>query len=165
MTRRASGFSAANPLLAWMTICFKASEMMLASAQVIHHRSNRMASAGLFPNARDQREFTLMGQEKIEAFTESSQAAMGRLLLIPAQIGSLAFKQMTEGISGMMAMNAAPAFTLSTKRQNRLMQDAINRYTAAATQISGSAARIAHHALHPIHSRATGNAKRLAKVK
>jgi hypothetical protein len=41
--------------------------MMSASAQVIGHRTGRMALAGPAPNARDRREIALMGQQKIEA--------------------------------------------------------------------------------------------------
>lgn len=42
-------------------------ETVLASAQVIGLRAGRMALAGATPNARDQREFALMGKEKIDA--------------------------------------------------------------------------------------------------
>lgn len=47
---------------------------MLASVQVIGHRSNRMLSAGSSPDAGQRREFALMGQEKIAAASESAQA-------------------------------------------------------------------------------------------
>lgn len=47
---------------------------MLASVQVIGHRSNRMLSAGSSPDAGQRREFALMGQEEIAAASESAQA-------------------------------------------------------------------------------------------
>ncbi len=46
-------------------------ELSLAAPQVIAHRVARMAAAGLAPSSADQKEFTLMGAEKIAAFGES----------------------------------------------------------------------------------------------
>ena len=63
-----------NPFLVWTRLTWKTGEMMLASAQVIHHRKSRMAAVGATPSARDRREFALMGQEKLEASVESAQA-------------------------------------------------------------------------------------------
>jgi hypothetical protein len=50
--------------------------LSLAVPQVVAHRVGRMAAAGSRPSARDRREFTLMGAEKVAAFYES-WAAMG----------------------------------------------------------------------------------------
>jgi hypothetical protein len=47
-----------------------------AAPQVVAHRVGRMAAAGARPNARDRKEFALMGAEKVAAFYES-WAAMG----------------------------------------------------------------------------------------
>ena len=57
----------ANPFLLWTDLAWKTGEMMMASAEVIGHRANRMAAAGPAPSLRDRREFTRMGQEKIAA--------------------------------------------------------------------------------------------------
>ena len=59
-----------NPFLAWTDLAWKIGEMSMASAQVIAHRTTRMAAAGPIPNASDRQEFRRMGQEKIEAATE-----------------------------------------------------------------------------------------------
>jgi hypothetical protein len=45
----------------WGDLATKTLEMMLASAQVIGRRTGRMALAGDAPNARERREFALMG--------------------------------------------------------------------------------------------------------
>lgn len=50
--------------------------LSLAAPMVVAHRLQRMAASGLNPNARDRREFTRMGAEKVAAFWES-WAAMG----------------------------------------------------------------------------------------
>jgi predicted small secreted protein len=63
-----------NTLLVWTRLAWKTGEMMMASAQVIHHRTLRMTAAGATPSARDRPEFALMGQEKLEAGVESAQA-------------------------------------------------------------------------------------------
>ncbi|MDB5795853.1 MAG: hypothetical protein JWR25_2232, partial [Noviherbaspirillum sp.] len=38
-----------HPLLMWSSLAFKTTEMLLASAQVIGHRTARMANAGAIP--------------------------------------------------------------------------------------------------------------------
>jgi hypothetical protein len=91
MKRRTLYSLSAHPFWIWSELTFKTGEMMLASAQVIGHRTNRMAQAGP-PNARDQREFALMGQEKIAAATESAQAMALSMIKLNRQFGALAFK-------------------------------------------------------------------------
>ena len=81
---RKSSFSL-NPFFAWNELAMKTGEMMLASAQVIQHRTGRLVTAGPNPSLRDRREFTLMGQEKVEAIAESTQAmAMQMMAMSPA---------------------------------------------------------------------------------
>jgi hypothetical protein len=48
-------------------------------------------------------------------------------------------------------------------RQTRLVRDTMAHSAVATSQLSKSAARLAHRSLKPIHSRATRNAKRLGK--
>ena len=64
----------ANPFSVWTDMALKTCEMMVDSAEIIGHRAGLMAVAGPIPNASDQREFALMGQEKIEAAAESARA-------------------------------------------------------------------------------------------
>lgn len=72
--RRSRTPSFSNPFLVWTHLAWRTSEMMLASAQVLHHRTVRMAAVGVAPSGCDRREFVLMGQEKIEAGVESAGA-------------------------------------------------------------------------------------------
>ena len=62
-------------------------EIWFAAPQVIAHRVQRMHRAGATPSARDVREFTLMGQEKVEAFFESWLAMSLRLWQVQLQLG------------------------------------------------------------------------------
>ena len=49
----------------------KSTELAFAAPFVVAHRLNRMALAGTSPNARDRKEFTRMGTEKMLAFNRS----------------------------------------------------------------------------------------------
>jgi hypothetical protein len=63
----------------------QAMELTLATPQVMAHRLTRMAMAGPLPSARDQREFNLMGQEKVQAFQQSWAAMWMQALATPMQ--------------------------------------------------------------------------------
>ena len=75
--RRKTGMASWNRL-AWLT-----GEMLLASADVIQRRTGRMAKAGYPLSAKDQKEFTHMIQEKIDAGREAA-AALALASLDPA---------------------------------------------------------------------------------
>jgi hypothetical protein len=151
-----------HPLSIWTELAFKTGEMMLASAQVIGHRTGRMAKAGPAPNARDRREFALMGHEKVEAARESSQAIATRLLNMNQRLSSRALGQLLASANAMMALAASRTAGQSAARQARLVH-VIAQSATTLSQLSNSAAGVAHHGLKPIHSRAVKNAKRLGK--
>ena len=143
----------------------KTGEMMLASAQVINHRTGRIAAAGPSPDSRDRREFTLMGQEKIAAASESAQAIAARMLTLNQQMGTLAFNQLVAGTAGIMSVATAQTIAQSSKAQAELVRDTMSSSAKAAAQLADSVAQIAHHGMKPVHSRATANAKRLSRHK
>src|SRR3569832_1733304 len=97
---------AANPFMNWSKIAWNATEMLMASAQVIHHRTGRIAKAGAIPNRKDQREFLLMGQEKFDAAAESAQAVTLRMFRMNQEIGSLLFRLMVAGTGRRPCRNA-----------------------------------------------------------
>lgn len=153
----------ANPLLVWMQLGFKTSEMLFASSQVIGHRTSRMAMAGPTLSARDRREFTLMGQEKLEAAAESAQAVINRMFALQIEMASTAFRQYMTGAASLFALAATPASVPTAGGQAKLMQSYLAPLTTA-TSLFGNMARVAQHGLKPIHSRATSNARRLGKI-
>ena len=55
----------------WTGLGWQTAQMMVASAQVIRHRVNRMAMAQFPLSPKDSAEFLLMGQEKAAAAAES----------------------------------------------------------------------------------------------
>ncbi len=153
----------ANPFLTWTLLASKIGEMTLASAQVIGQRSNRMAMSGMPPNARDQREFSLMSQEKVMAAAESAQALTLSMMMLSRQIHALALKQILTGAWASLSLASSRTPAQSAARQAKLVRDTMANSAVAASQLSTSAARLVKKGLKPIHSRATGNAKRLAK--
>jgi hypothetical protein len=154
-----------HPLLMWSSLAFKTTEMLLASAQVIGHRTARMANAGAIPNTRDQKEFTLMGKEKVEAVAESAWAMTTRMIGINQQLAAMTFRQMLDTSNGFLALATSATLTQSNRRRTQLLRDALAHSTGSAAHLAGSMAGLAQQGLKPIHSRATRNAKRLRKVK
>lgn len=161
MKKQSTLYSPTAPFMPWVQLAVKTTEMMFASAQVIHHRTNRIAAAGVAPNARDRKEFMRMGQEKIDAVNESAQSVVARMATMQMQFAALAFKQMLGGTSRAYSLASAPA--MSANIHGKLLQHAFSSSAVAVSQVSGSVARLMQYALKPIHLRATGNAKRLLK--
>jgi hypothetical protein len=158
-------YLAANPFLVWSGVAWKTAEMLMASAQVITHRTNRMALAGAVPNLRDQKEFTLMGREKLEAAAESAQAIALRMIGLNQEIGAIVFRQMAAAAGGMLSLAGSRTAQQTGALQTRLLRDAVAHTGDSASRINTSVMRIAQHGLKPIHSRATANARRLGKLK
>jgi beta-phosphoglucomutase-like phosphatase (HAD superfamily) len=162
VTRFRMGNTFANPFRLWPELALKTGEMMLASAEVIGHRTNQMAIAGPKPSSRDRREFTLMGQEKIEAANESAQAIAAQMMRINPLPGWRAFSRTVAVANAMMSVASSRTVAQSLRRQAALART-LAQSGATAPQICKSAAQVAWHGLNPLHSRATANAKRLRK--
>lgn len=154
-----------NPLRSWGTLAWKTGEMMLASGQVIGHRTGRLLAAGHSPGAQDRREFALMGQEKIAAMAEASQALALSGVRITQKMGAIAFEQMLSATTGMAALAASRTAQQAMAQHSRLVRETLSASATAGSALSRAAAQSASRALKPIHRRATGNARRLAKKK
>jgi hypothetical protein len=158
--RRSRTPSLTNPFLVWTRLAWKTGEMMLASAQVIHQRTGRMAAAGTKPSARDRREFALMGREKIEAGVESASAMAAQMITMNPLLGARAVKHMMRGAAAVMSLAASRTAGQAMARHAKLVRT-MTQSAATTAQLSGAAARLTQCGLKPIHSRATANAKRL----
>jgi hypothetical protein len=152
-----------NPFLIWAQLATKAGEMMFSSAQVIAHRTGRMAAAGAHPSVRDRKEFALMGSEKVAAARESASNMALRLGMAGVHFSGTVFTQMMKNSQDLMAIAGSRTPMQAASRQmaltRRMVSDGVNA-SAAATRTTG---HIVEHGLKPIHRRATRNAKRLAK--
>ncbi|AIY41874.1 hypothetical protein LT85_2716 [Collimonas arenae] len=137
---------------------------MSASAQVIGHRTARMAMAGPAPSQRDRNEFNLMSREKIEALTESAHAMAIRMMSMHQETARLAIQQMLNGAANLMSVASSNSLHQSGHHQNKLAQDTMHDSAKAMSQFNTSLANIAQTGLQPLHARATANAKRLKKL-
>jgi len=108
--------------------------------QVVAHRTLRMASAGATPSARDQREFWLMGYEKVLAFNQSWWAMGAEAMRI--------YQEMA------MSMVRASWFPWMTP---------LPGFRSGAAQLHRAAMNVASKGVAPIHRTATANAKRLSR--
>ena len=160
--KRSSRLASVNPFAIWTNLAFKTGEMMMASAQVIGHRTNQMAKSGPIPNERDRSEFSLMGQEKMDAARESVQAMTKHMMTLNQQMGAQALGYMLAGATDILSLATSQTAGQALARQAQLIRT-LTRGAVRASLLSTSAARLAQLGLKPIHSRATANAKRLGK--
>lgn len=154
-----------TPFLIWSRLAIKTGEMALGSAQVIAHRTARLSLAGGAPVEADRREFALMGREKGEAALESARAMGWSMVTMNQQFAALAFKQVLSAWASMMSIATSRTPAQSVERQAKFVQDAVGDSIVAATRLSGSGAKVARSALHPVHKRVASNVVRLGKKK
>ena len=145
-----------------MAFAVTTAEMMTASAFVIGKRVARMQAAGLVPNARDQREFTLMGQEKLEAAALSWQAMAQGLFTAGPQLALQSGRQMTAAAAALSAVATSRTPQQAFKRQVQAA-NALGEVVGAGSRLADVAASVAQAGLDPIHAKATANAKRLGR--
>jgi len=151
-----------DPLLLWTALANQTSEMMFASAQVIGHRTGRMAAAGPAPSADDLDEFSLMTQEKFEAAAESSSSVTAHWLHLNQQLWTQMCTQLQAGITAMLS--AATSWNpVESMAHHATLFAALSPSADAHTQFSNAAAGLTRRALEPLHARATANAERLGR--
>ena len=151
-----------NPMLTWLDLAWKIGEMSMASAQVIAHRTARIASAGPWPDARDRREFARMGSEKVEAAAASGQAMAAHLATMNLDFGARAWRDWSAANTALWSLATSRNAGQFAVRQAALAR-IVARSTAAASSLSATSAGVAHRGLAPIHARATANARRLGR--
>lgn len=153
-----------NPYTIWGDLAAQTTEMMTASAQVITHRTVRMAMAGPVPNQRDQDEFSLMGQEKMDALSESAHAMTIRMLSLHQQVAKLALQEFMTGTKNLIAFAAGAFLKPTMLGKNKSVTQHVSQSNDVLFQLNASLADVAQIGLHPLHSRATANAKRLGEL-
>ena len=164
MKSRQSPAVYANPFLLWGTLGMKAMQMSTAAAQVIAIRTTRMAAHGLNPNAADKREMTLMGAEKVDAFSRAGQVLATGAVPLVAGMAEQALRTSLDLFNATAQLAASRTIPQTMARQRKLA-DTLMRGTSAAHHgaASTAGAKLAHKALAPVHQKATANARRLTK--
>jgi hypothetical protein len=151
-----------NPFGLWTDLALQTTSLMLASAEVISHRTTRMAQASIPPNARDMAEFTLMGQEKVEAAIESMQAGTRALMAFsPLNVMKL-YTDMAVVQTDLLHLGASSTLPAAIARHTKLGRS-VRKATVTAATLSDQTASGALDMLKPVHSRARANARRLRK--
>lgn len=162
MPRQPRPPAAALPFMMWSEFALRTGEMLLASAQVIGHRTRRIAGAGPVPNARDQREFARMGLEKVETAQESAWAMGRHLTAANAQLAAEAWKDLCQAGNAWMALAGSSTLEEALARQASLVRK-LSRSAGSGSRLSQATARLATQGLTPVHTRATANARRLSR--
>jgi hypothetical protein len=150
----------AFPFAVWTDLALRTGEMLLASGQVIGHRTKRIAAAGHSPGLRDRREFTLMGLEKLEAAGESWWAMGQHLATMNWQLVARAWQDAMAAGMAWMAFGNSRTLPQLMQRQFDLSRS-WTQAAQSAGRLSDTTARMAGKGLKPIHARATANARRL----
>lgn len=131
----------------------KAAQLAVAAPQVIAMRTARMLAAGAAPNARDRREFTRMGSEKVQAYWESMTATALQMQKANQELAFLAVRQFWSAWTNpawRYPFGGGPAVAA-----------ALRTLRSGTTQMSN----VFDKGLAPVHRRATGNVRRLRSTK
>jgi hypothetical protein len=124
----------------------QASELLVATPQVVAHRLGRMALSGPKPSLKDQREFQRMSAEKIAAFGEAWQAMTLQMLKSNQQLAASMMRSWWPAAAVRRGANAAAK-------------------ARPAVDWQGAALDILGQGIRPVHRRAVANAKRLSRIK
>ena len=114
-------------------------ELAWAVPQVVNERMTRMMFAGPQPSANDQREFHMMGQEKVSAFCESWMAMSQQMVRAQQELY----------LSWLNSFTRFPANAWTPAKMTQAAQSATLGVLGAG--------------MAPVHSRAVSNARRLRK--
>jgi hypothetical protein len=164
MRSNSSSLALFAPFMLWADLALRTTEMLLASGQVIGTRVGRIARAGAHPSARDTKEFTLMGSEKVKAATQSGLAVVAQLQSANYQLMARGWQQWLASLGAMTALASSRSFSEAVSRQHRLVHS-LARSGPTHSRLSSDTARLFSAALAPVHGAATANARRLARAR
>jgi hypothetical protein len=148
------------PVAAWWRTAFKAMEISLAAPQVIVYRTARMLQRSA--DAQGRKEVLLMGQEKVEASGESWLAMAVQLQKINAELAADAFRHTLGAWSALASFATASTVQQVANAQKALLRSMI---VAKNRNLPAAYAKLLADGLHPVHKRATSNARRLSRRK
>lgn len=150
-----------NPFMLWTDVALKTQEMLLSSGSVIQMRTERMAIAGLAPNAADIAEFHLMSEEKLAAANQSGAAIVNQLQVASQALLQRTMRHWFGSATALIGLVTSITPAQAAANGHEWLQ-ANARATASVTQLSSVGARVVQRGLKPIHAKATANARRLA---
>ncbi len=140
----------------------KATELTIAAPQVIALRTARMFAAGAYPDSLDRREVIRMSTEKLQAFSESMNAMAVQVYKTNQELTLLAVRNWwtawTNPWSALTYRGTPPWIVPFWPLQGFASR-------ATASRLQRSMAKVIEKGLTPVHKRATGNARRLSRIK
>lgn len=151
-----------NPLMLWLDVALTTQEMLVSSGEVIRLRTERIARAGLSPNAADLAEIQLMGDEKLAAVSEAGAAITSQLHASGLSLVHRAVQHWFSGAAAMVGLATSLTPAQAAAHGHALIEVG-KRSVANVSHLSSAGARVAQRGLKPIHAKATSNARRLAK--
>jgi hypothetical protein len=83
--------------------------------------------------------------------------------MLNQQFAALAFKQMLSASAALMSIAASRTAAESVGRQSKLARDTMTSSVVAVSKLSDSTAQLARRALKPVHTRVSGNVRRLGR--
>lgn len=141
----------------WWSNAFKMWEIAVAAPSVVVHRT------ALYPDSRNQKEFIRMGQEKIEAFGESWVAMAMHTQRLNAELASAAIRHSLSAWTALASLTGATTGQQVSRAQATLLRSII--VPGGNRKLASSLSSVMAKGLHPVHRRATANAKRLGRLK
>ncbi|HRW71859.1 polyhydroxyalkanoate granule-associated phasin [Ottowia sp.] len=127
----------------------ESAQLSWSAPQVVAHRVTRMMLAGPQPSARDRREFTLMGAEKLAAFQEAWVAMGARTMALQQQWALEAMHFWWQAALG-------GAWLRPRAMQRQVANDVSKAW--------GSVLDVATRGVRPVGQRAAANSRRLART-
>ncbi len=118
--------------------------------------------AGSSPSERDRREFARMGQEKIDAGTESARAVGAELLRLNHRFAMQAWLTMLAASTDLLSL-AGSRTTSQVLARRKKLASTLHRAVPTGARLSAATASLTGAAMKPAHSRATRNAIRLRR--
>jgi hypothetical protein len=147
----------------WCDLMVQISEMALASAQVIAHRTQLMASASVKPSLADVREFGLMWSEKASAAKRAGQAVTQRDVVRSLLHGSNVYRRLAHSSRDALSLAQSRTPSQFIARYMQLLSSS-GRTAAAIATAATATARSTEKVMAPYHSASTRNAARLRKA-
>lgn len=135
----------------------------MESAFVIGQRAQQMALAGANPGPADQRELSLMVQEKQEAFSEAAVAAGFSAVRVSQQMSGLAARHIVSTSASMMSLMTSRTPAQYAARGSKLMRDSAANAAGAMSKLSDAGAKATRRSMKPLSKRVKQNVRRLVK--
>jgi hypothetical protein len=150
------------PFAALLALTTTTAELLLASGQVIGHRTGRMLKTGP-ATADDRREFELMASEKIEAVVDSSKSMVSRWMTMWNDMAGRMYSAQQDVAAALSSLASSRTPDEAAVHQMTL-SNTVSDFSMSPVQFASDAIKLFGGGLAPFHSTALANAKRLGDV-